>query len=129
MATAMKTIPEMSARELVELNYRVAYYIAQNAMTEGTSPSTIRANTREAEEFERRLADGPSDQMQLAAIHRVAKWIGIEDAIAGRAENPQIDDFGEIAPCLYEPWSRSVRDLPLSLAGEDDDSGSMRSIY
>jgi hypothetical protein len=122
----MKTIARISDWEVIELNYKVAYYVAQNAIAEGASPSTIRSNTLKAEEFERASKNRPSDPVHLAAINRVAKWIGIEDAIAGRPENPQVDDFGEIAPCLYEsPVGPEER---LSLAGEDDNSGTPCSI-
>jgi hypothetical protein len=117
----MKTTDELLDRELVERNYKVAYYVAQNAIEEGITPSTIRSNTLKAEKFERRLKHETNVPVNLRAIIRVAKWMGIEDAIAGRAENPQVDDFGEIDLCSFESPSRSVGDLYVSLAGEDDD--------
>jgi hypothetical protein len=124
----MKTITELSTRELIELNYRVAYYVAQNALEEGITPKTIRANTFKMEEYERGLKREWKDSIQLGAINRVAKWMGIEDAIAGRAENPQIDDFGEIESCSGEFLGRPDEILAHSVAYEDDDSGAKYSI-
>jgi hypothetical protein len=126
--TAMKTIAELSTRELIELNYKVAYYVAQNAIAEGITSKTIRVNALKMEKFERGLKNEWNDSIKLGAINRVAKWMGIEDAIAGRAENPQIDDFGEIESCSCEFQGRQDEVLTHPVACEDDDSGSKFSI-
>jgi len=124
----MKTIAELSTRELIELNYQVAYYVAQNAIAEGTMPKTIRANTLKMEKFERGLKNEWKDSIKSGAINRVAKWMGIEDAIAGRAENPQIDDFGEIESFSCENAGTRVENQAYSLSAENDDSVSPYSI-
>jgi len=123
----MKAIATMPARDLLELNYRVAYHIAQNALEEGSTPRTIRANTFKMEAFERGLKNRPEEPLQLRASQRLTKWLGIEDALAGRSENPPCDLFIENEPFPWEYAGELADDLSRSFACEDDDLGSRYS--
>jgi hypothetical protein len=80
-------------RDTLELHYRVAYYVAQNALEEGCEPKTIRENTFKMEEFDRRSKHEPERPLKSRAAERLAKWLGIEDALAGRSQNPPRDLF------------------------------------
>jgi hypothetical protein len=124
----MMAIAPLPIREMVELNYKVAYYIAQNALAEGSSPHTIRQNTFRMEAFERVLKHAPKKSATLEAVERVAKWMGVEDALAGRPENPRFDDFllADFHDC--EIPSRVYDELSHSLAYDDEDSGSRYSF-
>jgi hypothetical protein len=91
----------VSIVESVILSYTVAYDATCRSIELGWTPNEIRAETLQTEAFALEIL-GELVVKKLNRVHRTASWFGIEDALAGRPMNLNIEDFGEIEPWWYE---------------------------